>query len=79
MEIKDRLQDIFRKVFEDPQLQIHEEMTAAEVQKWTSLTHLIMIDAVETEFKTKLLLKEIMRLKNAGDLIRLISEKTSQK
>jgi acyl carrier protein len=77
MEIKERLQDVFRKVFEEPALEIHEGMTAAEVAKWTSLTHLIMIDAVENEFHIKLLLKEIIRLKNVGDLLRLIAEKVA--
>ncbi|MFM7309375.1 MAG: hypothetical protein ACKOZY_02100 [Flavobacteriales bacterium] len=76
-EIKSKLEAIFRKTFEDEGLQIHESMTANDVEKWTSLTHLVMIDAVEREFSTKLLLKEILKLKNVGDLIRLLTVKTS--
>ena len=76
-EIKTRLEAIFQKTFEDQTLQIHEAMTANDVEKWTSLTHLVMIDAVEQEFKTKLLLKEILKLKNVGDLIHLLVIKTS--
>lgn len=76
-EIKTRLEAIFQKTFEDETLQIHDAMTANDVEKWTSLTHLVMIDAVEQAFNTKLLLKEILKLKNVGDLINLLAVKTS--
>lgn len=75
MEIKIRLQEIFRKVFDDSALEITELMSAADVAKWTSLTHLIMIENVEKEFNIKLTLKELVKLKNVGDLIRLIQQK----
>lgn len=76
-EIKSKLTDIFRNVFGDYQLQIEESMTAQDVEKWTSLTHLTMIDTVENEFEIKFKLKEILKLKNVGDLIQLIETKTS--
>ena len=70
-----RLEIIFRKIFEDSQLVISETMTAQDVEKWTSLTHLSMIDAVEREFNIKFKLKEILKLKNVGDLIQLVEAK----
>lgn len=76
-EIKSKLTDIFRNVFGDHQLQVEESMTAQDVEKWTSLTHLTMIDTVENEFGIKFKLKEILKLKNVGDLIQLIETKTS--
>jgi acyl carrier protein len=72
METQEKLQQLFRSVFEDAELQINDAMTANDVEKWTSLTHLVMIDRVEEEFKIKLSLKEIMKLKNVGDLLNLI-------
>ena len=78
MEIQNRVQDIFRHVFDSPLLVVHHEMTAAEVEKWDSLTHLLMIERVEQEFKIKFKLKELIRLKNVGDLILLISQKTNE-
>jgi len=77
METKEKLQQLFRNVFEDTELQITETMTANDVEKWTSLTHLVMIDRVEEEFNIKLSLKEIMKLKNVGDLLNLINLKVN--
>jgi acyl carrier protein len=76
MNIKETLQEIFRTVFEDAELQINEEMTANDVSNWTSLTHLIMIEKVENTFKIKLTLKELIKLKKVGDLLDLIQQKS---
>lgn len=76
MNIKETLQEIFRTVFEDAELQINEEMTANDVSNWTSLTHLIMIEKVEDTFKIKLTLKELIKLKKVGDLLDLIQQKS---
>jgi acyl carrier protein len=75
MDTKEKLQEIFRKVFEDSELEIHDGMTANDVNNWTSLTHLIMIEMVEETFKIKLTLKELIKLKKVGDLVDLINQK----
>jgi acyl carrier protein len=75
MDVKNQLQEIFRKVFEDPTLEINEDMTAGDVTNWTSLTHLIMIENVEKEFKIQVALKELIKLKKVGDLLGLIQQK----
>ena len=75
MDLKNQLQEIFRKVFEDPALEINEDMTAGDVTNWTSLTHLIMIENVEKEFKIQVALKELIKLKKVGDLLGLIQHK----
>jgi acyl carrier protein len=77
MQTQEKLQQLFRMVFEDADLQVSDTMTANDVEKWTSLTHLVMIDRVEEEFKIKFSLKEIMKLKNVGDLINLINLKVN--
>lgn len=75
MDVKNQLQEIFRKVFENPTLEINDQMTAADVTNWTSLTHLIMIETVEKEFNIQVTLKELIKLKKVGDLIGLIQQK----
>ena len=66
MTIQQKLQEIFRLVFNDSNLEINDEMTANDVAGWTSLTHLIMIERVEAELKIKLTLKELIKLKKVG-------------
>ena len=76
MDIKEQLQVIFREVFKDPNLEINPELTAHQVAHWDSITHLVMISKVEEVFNIKLKLKELMKLKNVGDLLSLLTEKT---
>ena len=76
MNIKEQLQVIFREVFKDATLEINPEMTAHQVAHWDSISHLVMISRVEEVFAVKLKLKELMKLKNVGDLLNLLAEKT---
>ena len=54
MEIETKLQEVFRDVFQDESLTILPEMTAGDVDKWDSITHLIMISKVEEVFNVQL-------------------------
>ena len=72
---KTRVLQLFRKVFENPGLEIEPHMTANDVAGWDSFTHLQLIMAVEKEFKIKITGADVMRMKNVGDLIALIDKK----
>ena len=76
-DIINRLNTIFREVFEDGSIQVTQEMTANDVEKWDSLSHLAMVIAVEKEFCIKFKLKELVSMKNVGDLINRIASKTT--
>ena len=52
-------------------------MTAADVENWDSLTHMLMITRVEEVFGIKFKLKELNKLKMVGDLISTIEVKLS--
>jgi acyl carrier protein len=71
-QIYERLSTIFRKVFEDETIVARPEMTASEVQRWDSLSHVDMIVMVEQEFSIRVPTREVIRLKNVGDLVRII-------
>lgn len=76
-EIKAKLQSVFEKTFQEPGIVITEDLTAAQVAKWDSLTHLTMIAEVEAAFGIRFKLKELVGMKNVGELISLIVQKTS--
>jgi acyl carrier protein len=76
-EIKATTNSIFHKVFNDNTIEIHNEMSAKDVERWDSLTHLSMISSVEETFGIKFKLKELIGMKNVGDLLRLIEAKTN--
>ena len=77
-EIEGQLTGIFRRLFEDPSLILHDDMTAADVENWDSLNHVYLIVEIEKAFRVKFTLAEVQSLKNVGGLIRLIAEKVQR-
>ena len=75
--IRAHLAEIFRQVFNDPSLQLHDAMTASDVEGWDSLNHVALISGIEMHFKIKFKLKELMNMDCVGDILRLIEAKTS--
>ena len=73
--IKTDLQEIFQDIFDNDDLVISEDTTAADVDKWDSLNHVNLISAVERHFKIRFALGELQGMKNVGEMIRLIAEK----
>ena len=67
---------VFRQVFSQPSLDIHDEMTAADVAGWDSLTHVTLIFAVEKQFGVRFSTRDVQALKTVGDLVRMIDRKT---
>ena len=78
-ETRDRLQQIFRKVFGDSSIELRDDMTAPDIDGWDSLAHINLIIAVEREFKIKFATAEISKTKdpdqNIGTLLRTIEGK----
>lgn len=74
-EIVEKLTNVFHEVFNDNGIILRDEMTAADVENWDSLTHMLMITKVEEVFGIKFKLKELNKLKMVGDLISTIESK----
>lgn len=74
-EIIEKLTHIFREVFNDNSIELRDDMTAADVENWDSLTHMLMITKVEEDLGIKFKLKELNRLKKVGDLINIVETK----
>lgn len=77
MTVMSRAQPVFRKVFGNPSIELHPEMTANEVDGWDSLAHIRLIVSLEKEFKIKFKTTEIISFKNIGELVALIESKTA--
>jgi len=75
----ERLQNIFRDIFEDNGLVLREDMTAADVKNWDSLNHIDLIVAVEREFKIRFTTAEVTTLNNVGALAALVDKKRAPK
>ncbi|MCR5475315.1 MAG: acyl carrier protein [Lachnospiraceae bacterium] len=73
-EVYERLNTVFADVFDDPELTVNDETTAADVDGWDSLVHITLIDAVEEEFDISFDMKTIVKLKNVGEMVDVILE-----
>ncbi len=69
---------IFRQIFGDERLRIDETTTATDVAGWDSLSHINLILAVERSFNIRLTTREARGMNNVGDLIELITRKTTR-
>lgn len=72
-----QLEGIFREVMDDPGITIQETTTASDISRWDSITHVLLILAVEKKFKVKFRTTEIQSLQNVGELVALIRSKRS--
>ena len=71
------LNNIFRTVFDDKSIQIAPQTTADDIDGWDSLSHISLITAIEEHFKIRFTQKELLTLRNVGDLHRSIETKLS--
>lgn len=76
-EIVTTLTGIFRDIFYDDDLVLRDDMTADDVEDWTSLTHINLILAVEEAFEIKVRSNEIEKLTDVRALIDLIEKKVA--
>lgn len=74
-DILERLQPIFREVFENPSLHVGRESNAMTVEGWDSLAHVNLIAAVEEAFGVRFALGELEELRNVGDMVDMIRRK----
>lgn len=75
MELKEKLQEVFRDVFDDDEIVIFEEMTAKDIEDWDSLMHIQLIVAIEKAFQVKFSTKDVKDIKNVGEFMELIQRK----
>jgi acyl carrier protein len=71
------LQPIFCDVFDDDDLVPSEEMTAADVDTWDSLSHIRLIVAVEERFGIKFTSAEVSAFGNVGEFASSIAAKVA--
>ena len=74
-QILNELTVVFRDVLDDENITLREETTAAEIEDWDSLTHIILISEIEKKFKIKFTSSEITGFKNVGELANSVLSK----
>jgi len=73
--ILEKLTAIFRNVFNNETLILNNYLTANDVENWDSLSHMLLITEIESNFSIKFKLKDLNKMRNVGDMIDIISSK----
>ena len=71
-EIYERLNDVFRDVFDDDTIEVDDLTTADDIDDWDSLEHINLIAAVEKECGIKFRMGEVSTMKDVGDMVEII-------
>jgi len=75
MDTLQKLQDIFREVFDDDELVLTRETSARDIEEWDSLAQINLVSESEKVFGVEFEIEEIIVLKNVGDMVDLIDGK----
>jgi acyl carrier protein len=70
-----RINEIFRYLFDDEDLVVTRETSANDLEQWDSLMHVSLIIKVESAFGVRFSSTEVAKLQNVGDLLDLIEAK----
>lgn len=73
-EVYEKLNEVFRDVFDDEDIEVNDDTTAADIDGWDSLMHITLMDAVEEEFDVSFDMKTVVKLKNVGEMVDVILE-----
>ena len=78
MERKDilyQIKDIFIDTLDNKKIVIEETTQASDIDEWDSLTHIILVAAIEKNFKIIFNSTEILSWKNIGEMVNCIEGK----
>ncbi|MDD6826344.1 MAG: acyl carrier protein [Oscillospiraceae bacterium] len=73
------LTEVFKEVFDLDDVVITPHTVADDIEDWDSLEHINLISAVESTFKMKFKMKEVSTMKNVGEMMDIIAERTKLK
>jgi acyl carrier protein len=73
-EVTEKVQEIFKEIFDDEDLVVDDNTTADDIEDWDSFEHINLVVAMEREFDVKFPMKRVVVLKNVGEMIDLILE-----
>lgn len=75
-EVDRRLIGIFRRLTNDPGLELNRQMRRNDIARWDSMVHIQLVVSVEKEFGIKFTAADIARFSTIGQLCDLIDAKT---
>ena len=73
--IYEKMNEIFRNVFDDDSIELDDETSADDIEDWDSLEQINLVVSIENEFEMMFDMNEIANLANVGEMVDLILSK----
>ena len=73
-EILQKLETIFREVFDNQKITISEETKSSDIENWDSLHSLVLFNEIENVFGISLTLDETMKMKSVSLICEIIEK-----
>jgi len=70
----ERINKVFREVFDDESITVTDSTTANDIDDWDSFEHINLVVAVEEEFGIRIPMGKVLVMKNVGEMIDIITE-----
>ena len=77
-EVLTALNGIFSVVLNNENLQLNVAMSTDDIDNWDSLTNMTIISEIERLWSVHFKLRDIIRMKNIGDMIDVIISRSQQ-
>lgn len=74
-DVFEKLNEVFRDVFDDDEIAVVDETTADDIEDWDSLEHINLVVAVEEKFHIKFKMGEVNNMKNVGEMVDIILQR----
>ncbi len=74
-EVYEKINEVFRDVFEDDDITVNDATTADDIDDWDSLEHINLMNAIEQEFGIKFTMGQIVSMKNVGEMVDIVMSK----
>ena len=68
----ERLNKVFRTVFDDDSITVGETTTSEDIEDWDSFEHINLVVAIEDEFSFKIPMNKVVSMKNVGEMADII-------
>ena len=73
-EVLAKVNEVIQDVFDDDEIHVTDTTVASDVDGWDSLMHITLIGTIEDEFDIKFSMKDVVGMKNVGQMVDLIIE-----
>jgi len=74
-EVFDKLNEIFRRNFDDDEIELNDETSSEDIEDWDSLEQINLVVAIQDTFNVKFNIDEVNAMKNVGEMVDSILDK----